>query len=117
MFIMNCSAAELMYFDETSGSRKTGKIRLTLDHETYTLMFKPSGTAAHGVYEGYLCCRGVIQKADKKAKYEVKTVDDKDYLVNTSGKVQKKGRYKDRDGEIWQVVSGSESSGYHIVKE
>jgi glucan-binding YG repeat protein len=108
---------DIMYFDEKTGARKSGKVSLTFDDGTRTLMFHSSGTAVHGVYEGKLYDCGVIQSADKDMKYEIKTVDDKDYLVSTSGTIQKAGRYKGKDGTWWTVVSGSSSKGYEIEEE
>ena len=107
---------DLMYFDEQSGARQTGEIKLTSRGKTYTFLFLSSGKAAHGVRDGKLYRAGVLQKAEGEGRYEIRTVDDKEYLVNPSGQVQGSGRYKDRDGEtVWLVRR--ENGGYCITVE
>ncbi|WP_101876340.1 hypothetical protein [Lachnoclostridium edouardi] len=108
---------QIMYFDETSGARLKGKIQLDMGDGTYTLAFRENGKAVHGPYQGYLYDGGVLQKADAGSKYEIKNVDDKEYLVNAGGKIQKKGRYKDKGDTWWNVEAGSDSQGYVITEE
>lgn len=109
------SSGKLMYFAE-SGERKTGKISVRLDDDTYTMKFKSSGQAVHGVEDGYLYDNGILLKAED-TKYEVVTWDGKEYLVNTSGKVQKSGEYKDTKEYIKYTVSGDNANGYTITQE
>ena len=48
----------------------------------------------------------MIQKASKDCAYEVIRVNDLNYLVNTSGKVEKKkSSVKDKDGTKWTTNS------------
>lgn len=106
---------DLMYFDEESGARKEGRIRLELSDAVYLFAFKSNGKAARGPYNGYLYQNGILQSADPDRTYEIKTVDGKDFLVNTDGKIQKQGNYKNKDGSQWQVESGSAKDGYVIT--
>lgn len=106
---------DLMYFDE-SGAMKTGKVTLELDDETYTFKFGSNGKALDGVKDDYLYENGILIKADKDNKYEVVTVREKEYLVNTSGKVMKSGTYKDSDDNKW-VVTKDDNGDYSITKE
>ncbi|MDO4269197.1 MAG: hypothetical protein Q4C73_12060 [Eubacteriales bacterium] len=108
---------QLMYFDEVSGARQQGKIQLDMEDGTCTLAFKENGKAVHGPYQGYLYKAGVLQQAEEGSKYEIKTADGRAYLVNGSGRIQKKGRYKDSEGVWWNVESGSDSDGYIITQE
>lgn len=52
----------------------------------------------HGINDGALYVKGQLQRADRDSKYEVKNFEGNDYLVNTSGKIQKnKKNVKDAD--------------------
>lgn len=108
------SDGSLMYFDP-SGAMKTGRLSIQLDDDNYTFKFAKSGKALHAVSDGYLYNNGILIKADKDSgyKYQIVTVDGKDYLVNTSGKVMKAGTYKDDDLK-WEVT-GNNNDGYSIT--
>lgn len=103
---------DLMYFDEQSGARQTGTVQISSYGDTYTFEFMDSGKAVHGPKNGKLYRAGVLQTADTGDKYQVKTVDDEDYLVNTSGRIQPPGRYRDGD-MVWTVERGED--GYEIT--
>lgn len=84
------------------GAMKTGKATIDIDGEDYTYNFRKSGSdrgaGYDGIYDGELYCKGRLMKADKDSKLEVFTYNDNDYLVNTSGKLQKKkNNVKDAD--------------------
>ena len=97
-------AWDVYYFGGSSkeGALKTGTASITLDGETYKYSFKKSGDergkGIDGFDDGYLYIKGQLQKADSDEKLKVVTYEDEDYLVNTSGKVQKsKKNIKDAD--------------------
>lgn len=100
---------------DANGAILTGKKTVTLDGEKYTMMFTKQGLAVHGEDKGYLYDAGVLIKADKKNddyKYKIYSLDNGMYLVNTSGKIQKAGTYKD-NGKEW-TVTDLETGGYKI---
>lgn len=97
-------AWEVYYFGGNSkeGAMKTGKTTIELDGEDYTFNFHKSGSnrgmGYDGIEDGELYCKGRLLKADKDSKLEVFTYDGNEYLVNTSGKIQKnKTNVKDAD--------------------
>ena len=102
---------------DKSGAILTGKKTVTLDGEKYTMYFDKQGLAVHGLDKRYLYDAGVLIKANKKDdgyKYMMYSVGDNNtYLVNTSGKVQKSGTYKDSDKQ-W-VVTVTEDGKYNVV--
>lgn len=109
---IDLTTGSLMYFNE-NGARETGKMTIALEDDTYTLKFESNGEAAHGVDDNYLYDHGILIKATEN-KYEVATVDGKDFLVNKSGKVQKAGSYKDgAEGLVYTVV-GNNTDGFEI---
>lgn len=82
---------QIMYFDEKTGARKTGKINIELNDDKYTMRFMKSGEAVDGEYEGYLYEAGILLKEDKDSdeKYQEFTVNGVVYKVDKHGKVQK----------------------------
>lgn len=97
-------AWEVYYFggNAKEGAMKTGKATIDIDGENYTYNFKKSGSERgmgyHGIQDGELYIKGRLMKADKDAKLEIVNFDGNDYLVNTSGKIQKnKKNAKDAD--------------------
>lgn len=101
-------AWDVYYFGGTAkeGALKTGTASITLDGETYKYNFKKSGDERgkgyDGIDNGYLYIKGQLQKADSDEKLKVITYDDEDYLVNTSGSIQKnKKNVKDADGNYY----------------
>lgn len=91
-------AWSVYYFGDSpkEGVMKTGKTTLDIDGETYTYNFRKSGTdrgaGYDGIYEDSIYIKGRLMKADRDAKLEAVTFgeDGDEYLVNTSGKLQKK---------------------------
>ena len=55
--------------------------------------------------DGFLYYMGKLQKADSGTKYEVIEVNDKNYLVTTSGKVVKSSTVKDANGTKFKTSS------------
>ncbi|MCC8059595.1 MAG: cell wall-binding protein [Clostridiales bacterium] len=87
---------EVYYFADSpkEGAMKTGKDTIEIDGEKYVYEFKKSGSergqGINGISDGVLYIKGQRQEADSDEKYTVVTFEDEDYLVNTSGKIQKK---------------------------
>lgn len=97
-------AWEVYYFgnEPKDGVLKTGKVTIDLDGDDYTFNFKKTtserGMGYNGINDGMIYIKGRLLKAEKDAKLEVVTYDGNDYLVNTSGKIQKnKTNVKDAD--------------------
>ncbi len=97
-------AWDVYYFAEegTEGIMATGKKTIEIDGEDYTYNFKKSGaergTGYNGIHDGILYIKGRTMKADSDSKYEAVEWEGNDYLVNTSGKIQKnKKNAKDAD--------------------
>ena len=87
---------DVYYFGDSpkEGVMKTGTITLDVDGEDYTYNFQKSGSSRgagyDGINDGALYRKGRLMKADKDSKLEAITYEGKEYLVNTSGKIQKK---------------------------
>ena len=79
------------------------------DGTTGQFYFADSGNKAgrgySGVEDGFLYYMGKLQKADSGTKYEVIEVNDKNYLVTTSGKVVKSSTVKDANGAKFKTSS------------
>ena len=79
------------------------------DGTTGQFYFTDSGNNAgrgySGVEDGFLYYMGKLQKADSGTKYEVIEVNDKNYLVTTSGKVVKSSTVKDANGTKFKTSS------------
>lgn len=111
------STGKLMFFNE-NGAAATSRISIELEDDTYTMRFSSRGVAEHGVDDNYLYDHGILLKADNsEEKYSVETVDGKEYLVNTSGKVVKSGEYKDTKADLKYKVEGNNTDGYTITVE
>lgn len=105
----------LMYFDETTGVRCSGKAEITVEGEEKPFLFDSMGRAVRGEYKGRLYCAGLLKTADPDLKYEILTLDDHDYLVDSFGKVLKNGSYQDKNGDTWTVRK--ENGSYVIEKQ
>lgn len=115
-------AWQVYYFGDTpkEGAMKTGVTRIDVDGEEYTYEFRKSGSdrgaGYDGINDGALYIKGRLMKADKDAKLEKISYNGEDYLVNTSGKIQKKktnikdadDRYYCTDGDGIVIYEGSE---------
>lgn len=123
---VDSSNGKYFYFseDRNDGSMKYGKVKLTntddLDEGTYFFKEKGSigikGGSYTGENKGYLYDNGKLVKAED-SRYMIATVDGKNYLVNTSGKIQKKGTHKDSDTNIKYTVKKDASGNYVITSE
>ncbi len=84
------------------GAMKTGSERITIDGEEYTYEFKKSGSEKgkgyDGIVDGSIYIKGRLLKADRDAKLEKVSYDGQEYLINTSGKIQKK-KTNAKDGD------------------
>lgn len=95
---------DVYYFGGTSkeGGMKTGTATIDIDGEKYSYNFKKSGDdrgkGYNGIEDGSMYLKGQLQKADSDEKLKVITWEDEDYLVNTSGKIQKK-KTNAKDGD------------------
>ena len=96
-------AEELYYFGGSSkdGAMKTGTVVLDLDGERHTYNFRKSGDGRgqgyNGIEDGVIYEKGKRIEADSDEKLKKVEWNDPDddsksgtYLVNTSGKIQKK---------------------------
>lgn len=101
-------AWQVYYFGDSpkEGAMKTGTARIEVDGEIYTYEFRKSGgqrgEGYDGIQDGSLYIKGRLLKADKDARLEKVTYDDQEYLINTSGKLQKnKKNVKDGDDKYY----------------
>lgn len=77
----------IMYFDEKTGARKTGKFSVELNDDKYSLKFNSRGEALDGPHDGYLYEAGVLLKADEEKTQEF-TVNGVTYTVDRNGKIK-----------------------------
>lgn len=100
------TAYAMYYFgDEDDGSMKKTSVTINLDGESYKYDFKSSGEGREGIYKDCIYVKGRRIDADSDKGYilvdengiETKELGEA-YLVNTSGKIQKKKtNAKDKD--------------------
>lgn len=113
--LIETSDGRLFYFDE-SGRMATGKVNI--DGEQFymdtTGKLGSLGSAATGPKNGYLYENGTLVTADYGTRYEIKTVDGKQYLVNEKGKIKTSGTVKDSDGNSYKVTKDS-NGNYNIT--
>ena len=72
-----------------------------------------SGMGYTGENDDYLYDRGRLVRAEDGLRYEVVTVDGKQYMVNESGKVRTGGTVTDADGNKYEI-DRSDNGGYTI---
>lgn len=101
-------AWQVYYFADSpkEGAMKTGTATVELDGEKYSYNFRKSGTDRGAgydeIHEDAIYVKGRLLKADKDAKLEAVTFEDEEYLINTSGKIQKnKTNAKDADDNYY----------------
>lgn len=106
-------AWQVYYFGDSpkEGVMQTGKMTIDIDGEDYTYNFRKSGSERgagyDGINDGVLYSKGRVMKADKDEKLAVFTFEDEDYLVNTSGKIQKK-KTNVKDGDDYYYCTDSQ---------
>ena len=87
--------SSVYYFGNSpkEGAMALGTATIEIDGEKYSYSFKKSGenkgAGIDGISNDMIHVKGRILKADKDVRYEVKEYNDKEYLVNTAGKIQK----------------------------
>lgn len=101
-------AWSVYYFGDSpkEGVMKTGTTTIDIDGENYTYNFRKSGTDRGAgydeIYEDSIYIKGRLMKADRDAKLEAVSYGEEEYLVNTSGKIQKKKtNVKDADDNYY----------------
>lgn len=101
-------AWQVYYFGDSpkEGAMKTGSARIQVDGEEYTYEFKKSGSQRgegyDGITDGSIYIKGRLLKADRDAKLEKVVYGGEEYLINTSGKIQKKkNNVKDADDRYY----------------
>lgn len=76
------------------GVMKTGAATIDIDGEKYKFQFRKSGSDVglgyEGINDGSIYIKGRLLKADNDSKLAIVTFEDNEYLVNTSGAIQKK---------------------------
>lgn len=89
-------AWDVYYFGDSpkEGVMETGTVTIDIDGEDYKYNFRKSGTdrgaGYDGIHDDAVYEKGRLMRADKDAKLEAITYEGEEYLVNTSGKIQKK---------------------------
>ena len=88
------------YFgDKNKSCVQKGKIKVTEDDGNKSdFYFADNGRGYNGVKDNYLYYKGKLQKATDGQKYVCYRVDNKNYVVNSSGKVMKSTKVKNSDG-------------------
>ena len=91
---------------------QSGKISIEEgDGTKSTFYFQKNGSGYSGVHDNYLYYKGKLQKADSGCGYQAIFIDGVNYVVNTSGRVEKNKTVKDKDG-----VKLTTSSGGILIK-
>ena len=95
------------YFgDKATSSVLKGKRKVEEDDGNVSeFYFADTGKGYNGVKDGYLYYMGKLQKAESGTKYQVITIDNKNYVVNTSGKLAKSTTVKNGDGVKYKTNS------------
>lgn len=108
-------AWDVYYFGDSpkEGVMKTGKTTIDLDGEDFTYNFRKSGSERgagyDGIYDDSIYIKGRLLKADRDAKLEAVTYGEEgnEYLINTSGKLQKK-KTNVKDADDYYYCTDSE---------
>ncbi len=101
------------YFDPDSKTPLKGKRTVEEGDGTKSTFYFNEGTNAGrgvtGVKSNYLYYMGKRQEADSDSRYALVSIPDgegyKTYVVNTSGRISKNTKVKDRDGNEYKVDS------------
>lgn len=89
--------SETVYYFGDDGVMKTGKQTIYNEdlEENQTWYFHTKGSQKgqgyHGERDGQVYVNGLLKKADPELRYEPVSVGERQYLVNTSGSIQKAG--------------------------
>lgn len=87
---------KVYYFGDTpkEGVMRTGRCTVEINGEKFTYYFSTSGkdrgAGIEGIYDGGIYRQGRLQTVESGTRYGVINYQGKDYLVNQSGKIQKK---------------------------
>lgn len=95
-------ASNYMYFKE-NGDAATGSVKIELADDIHTFYFSKVGKPS--TKSGYAYESGILHKPADDANYGVIIFDGKEVLINKSGKIQKKGTYKDSTNNIKYIVA------------
>lgn len=95
--------SQVYLLDSSNGAVQTGTKTVEIDGTNYTFSFKsngsPKGAGLTGLDDGYIYDHGRRLTAEEDTKVQIVSWDDKDYLVNENGVIQKnKKNTKDADG-------------------
>lgn len=82
-----------------------GKFHLDDSGERRQYYFTNTGRGYTGVHDNYLYYMGRLQKAESGSRYEVITIDNNNYVVNSSGRIARNTTVKDSDGVKYKVNS------------
>ncbi len=100
------------YFGDSpkEGAMKTGSATLEVDGEKYYYNFEKAGskkgTGIDGIDGDSIYIKGRRLEAEEGTKYQAVTYKNEEYLVNTSGKLQKsKKNIKDADDIYYKTDS------------
>ena len=113
--------ADGFYYFDDNGYMKTGKVsNVDDDEDTFTFYFSTkNGKGWTGEKSGYLYWNGKRLEADDD--YRIYAYENKVYLVNSSGKIQKSGSKKyDIEGlgsDLYVEFNGSQVIGLYKDKE
>lgn len=123
--LYDADGTPLVYYFDENGVMQTGKQTIydedLEENQTWYFNLKGNhkGEGFHGERDKQIYVHGLLKKADPELRYEPVAIDEKSYLVNTSGTIQKasststssskpelgKGYkdIKDADDTIWTV--------------
>lgn len=105
---------DYMYFTErdrggVEGAAYTGKSKVDLSDDTYTIMFSTKGESKNQLkQDGYLYINGVLQDEKEEGDYNYRAVeieDGKYLIVNKAGKILTK-KASDKDNTRWVFEDG-----------
>lgn len=127
--LMNLDS-DYMYFNEEvggpEGAAETGKIKIELSDDEYTIMFSTRGISKDALkQDGYLYINGVLQTADEDSEYNYEAVEVEDgayLIVNKNGKIltsdknDKESTRWDFDGDVVRhLEKNDDTKKYDIV--
>ena len=96
------ATTNVFYFN-SDGTVKTGNVTIDIDGTNYDFSFRssgsPRGAGVMGIDDNKIYDHGRCLTAEEDTKYQIVSWDDKRYLVNESGTIQKNRKnLKDADG-------------------
>lgn len=103
----------------TDGMIDDAESKSTFSDRSYALKYKKGGAALNGLKGSRLYINGILVKTDEDSEEKYSAVhgyEDKNYFVNSTGTIMKKGKYA-KGGDYYYAVSQAGALGAFFEKD